>query len=337
MTTEDEGGGGATAAPVVSDPHDRDAMREEVLDGLRQPQKRIASKYHYDARGSELFEEITRLDEYYLTRIERGLLQKWVPMWVAESAPLALVELGPGSAEKSRIVLDAIEERVPSSLYVPVDVSGEFLSETATRLRDEYAQLRVAIEVADITGDFELSVELPEPTWIAFLGSTIGNFEGERAVRLIERIARRMRPGDRFLLGADLRPGRHKSRERLELAYNDPAGVTEQFSLNVLRVLNRELGSDFDPEAFRYRSFYDEAKGRIETYLEATCDQTVHLGDGVEIHLAEGEPIRTEISTKYDRPTIEELFDAAGMAVDRWVEDGRGYYALVLGKLAAEE
>lgn len=329
--------GGEQPTEVVSDPHDRDEMLAEVLEGLSRPHKRIASKYHYDARGSALFEEITRLEEYYPTRTERELLERWIPAWVSELAPRALVELGPGSADKSRILLDAMTELDPGCLYVPVDVSGELLHEVAEQLRMQYPELRVAPAVADMTRELELPVELPEPAWIAFLGSTLGNFEEDAAVELLRGIRGTLRPADAFLLGADLRPGKDKTRERLELAYNDARGVTEEFSRNLLRVLNRELGSDFDPDAFAYRAVYEEAKGRIETYQDSLRDQTVHFPGGATIELAEGEPILTEISAKYDRPTIDRLFHRSGLEVDRWVEDSCGYYALVLGRGRAPE
>ena len=330
--TERAGGAGERAG-AVADPYEREAMLAEVLAGLRRPDKRIPSKYHYDETGSELFARITALDEYYLTRAERALLERWMPAWVEELAPAALVELGPGSAEKSRIILDAMVRRVSEPLYVPVDVSGEFLHAVADRLRAEYTGLRVEPEVADMTHGLTLSRELPEPAWIAFLGSTLGNFEPAGAVRLLRRVAAALRPGDRFLLGVDLRPGPGKTLERVQLAYNDAAGITAEFSANLLRVLNRELGADFDPAAFRYVSFYDEDQGRIETYQESLRDQIVRFGDGSEVELAAGERIRTEISAKYDRPTIDGLFGDAGLAVERWVEDERGDYALVLGRI----
>jgi L-histidine Nalpha-methyltransferase len=317
-------------AGAVADSHHRDVMLSEVLAGLRRPDKRLPSKYHYDETGSALFERITQLDEYYLTRAERALLERWIPAWVEEFAPAALVELGPGSADKSRIILDALVRRVPDALYVPVDVSGDFLHAVADRLRTEYPGLRVEPEVADMTRELTIIRELPEPAWIAFLGSTLGNFEPVGAVRLLRRIAAKLRDRDRFLLGVDLRPGGAKTVERVELAYNDPAGITEEFSRNLLLVLNRELESDFDPDAFRYLSFYDEEQGRIETYQESARDQVVRFGDGSEVALRAGERIRTEISAKYDRPTVDGLFAQAGLAVDRWVEDARGDYALVL-------
>lgn len=326
------GGVGAERPGALADPFDREAMLAEVLSGLRRSDKRLPSKYHYDEVGSELFERITRLDEYYLTRTERALLERWMPAWVDQLQPRGLVELGPGSADKSRILLDAMVREEPDALYVPIDVSGDFLHAVADKLRAEYPCLRVEPEVADITGALTISHELPEPSWIAFLGSTLGNFEPAGAVRLLRRVGAKLRAGDNFLLGVDLRPGPRKSKARLELAYNDSAGVTEEFSRNLLRVLNRELGADFDLDAFRYVSFYDGEQGRIETYQESLRDQVVRFGSGSEVELAAGERIRTEISAKYDRPSVERLFDEAGMVVDRWVEDEAGYYALVLGR-----
>lgn len=319
------------ATHVLSDPHDRQDMLREVLAGLSRPDKRIPSKYHYDARGSALFDDITRLEEYYLTRTERALLERWAPVWVAELAPVGLVELGPGSADKSRILLDAMAKRASSCVYVPVDVSGALLLDVADQLRSDYPGLCVEPAVADITRELELSTDLPAPSWIAFLGSTIGNFENDGAVRLLRRVERRLQAGGRLLLGVDLRPSHNKSRERLELAYNDRMGVTEEFSRNILRVLNRELGSDFDVAAFGYRSVYNDREGRIETYLDSVREQTVCFPGDVQIHLSRGEPVRTEVSAKYDRPTVEALFARAGLAVERWVEDDCGYYALVLG------
>ena len=314
-----------------------EVMFRDVLEGLGRPQKELSPKYFYDQRGSELFERITRLDEYYPTRSERALLERWTPEWVEALEPAALVELGAGSAEKSRVVLDAMEARGSGELYVPVDVSAEFLHETARQLRAEYDGLRVEPEVADISRPLELSVEIPEPAWFALLGSTIGNFDAVQAVRLLRRIVACMRGRDRLLLGVDLVPGPYKSVARLERAYNDAEGVTGEFNRNILRVLNRELGSDFEPSAFRHRAFWNEAERRIEMHLVSERDQVVRFPDGPggrEVRLARGESIRTEISGKYDRPAVEELFACAGLEVDRWAEDERGRFALVLGRKA---
>ena len=316
---------------------DADVMLRDVLEGLARPQKELSPKYFYDQRGSELFERITRLDEYYPTRTERALLERWAPEWVEALGPAALVELGAGSAEKSRIVLDAMEARSTGELYVPVDVSAEFLHETARQLRAEYDGLRVEPEVADISRPLELSVEVPEPAWFALLGSTIGNFDATQSVRLLRRITAGMRPRDRLLLGVDLVPGPHKSVERLERAYNDAEGVTAEFNRNVLRVLNRELGSDFEPSAFRHRAFWNDADRRIEMHLVSQRDQVVRFPDAPyarEVRLAAGESIRTEISRKYDRAAVEELFACADLVVDLWVEDERARFALTLGRRA---
>jgi len=332
MTEPREGDQAPGAAVLRSDPHDRERMLEDVLEGLSRPQKELSPKYFYDARGSELFEEITTLDEYYPTRTEREILQRWMPAWVADLRPRGLVELGAGSASKSRIILDAMEACEPGGLYVPVDVSGDFLQETAARLLAEYEHLRVVPAVADMDGPLRLPVRLPDPTWLALLGSTIGNFPEESAVRLLRRIAVRMRPGDRFLMGADLAPGPTKSVARLELAYDDPGGATAAFNLNVLRVLDRELGADFDLEAFRHRAFWAESERRVEMHLVATRAQTVTFEGGAEVTFEAGESIRTEISCKYDRPSVEALFREADLVVDRWKEDPRGFFALILGR-----
>lgn len=321
-----------TAAVFPSDPHDRERMLGEVLEGLARPQKELSPKYFYDARGSEIFEEITTLDEYYPTRTERALLERWMPAWVGDLRPRGLVELGAGSAAKSRIILDAMQARAPGGLYVPVDVSGDFLYETAERLRDEYVHLRVEPAVADMDAPLRLPMALPLPTWFALLGSTIGNFSHQRAVRLLRRVATRLRPGDRFLMGVDLGPGPTKTVARLESAYDDARGVTAAFNLNVLRVLNRDLGADFDLEAFRHRAFWSEAERRIEMHLVATRAQVVSFEGGAEVRIEAGESVRTEISCKYDRPAVDVLFREADLVVDRWKEDPRGFFAVVLGR-----
>lgn len=311
-----------------------DIALSEVLEGLGRSQKVVSSKYHYDARGSELFEEITRLDEYYLTRTERALLERWMPVWIEDLRPTTLIELGAGSAEKSRIVLDAMKASGSATAYVPVDVSAEFLAETARALEVEYPKLAIIPEVADITAPIRLPEGLPAPRWIAFLGSTLGNFSDDQAVTLLGQVADALTTEDRFLLGVDLRPGDRKTVETVEAAYNDARGITALFSLNILSVLNAEFGSDFDMAGFRHRSIYNTEAGRIETFLVSLRDQDVSFPSGEVFQLAEGETIRSEISCKYDRPTVDMLFDRAGLTVDRWIEDDEGLYAVVLGRTA---
>lgn len=320
---------GDTAAPVMEDEVD------ELLDGLRRSPRRISSKYHYDEYGSQLFERITELEEYYPTRTERALLEAAIPDCVTELRPATLVELGAGSAEKSRVILDAMSAAGSGEAYVPVDVSGDFLEDVVRSLEVEYPKLEVEAVVADIVSPIDLPPDLPGPRWIAFLGSTLGNFERDQAAELLRRVSAVLRPEDRFLLGVDLRPGRVKSAERIEVAYNDEAGVTAAFSLNILAVVNARFGSDFDLARWQHRSRYSAERGRIETSLVSTVDQIVTFPGGHRFDFTEGEELRTEISSKYDRATIDDLFATAGLRVDRWITDPGEFYALVLGAPSA--
>jgi L-histidine N-alpha-methyltransferase len=307
-------------------------MRDDVVRGLSLSPKVLSPKYFYDPRGSALFEEITELAEYYPTRTERTLLERWSPVWMGKLHPRSLVELGAGSANKTRILLDAMETEAPGFLFVPLDVSEEFLNETADRLREEYPELTVRPEVADMTTPLELTSEPSPPTLFALLGGTIGNFEGQAAVRLLSHVRATMRDGDAFLLGVDLRPGPDKPVERVEAAYNDARGVTAEFNLNMLRVLNRELGTDFDLGAFRHRAFYNEEAHRIEMHLVAEGPQTVQVPGGTEVRFEDGETVRTEISCKYDQPSVEALLGSAGMRLQEWCPDPEGLFALCLSE-----
>ena len=301
-------------------------LLHDVALGLSRPQKELPPKYFYDRRGSELFDEITRLPEYYLTRAERGLLGCWSGAIMDAVRPGALVELGAGSADKTRLLLDAMVYTEGAELYVPIDVSGEFLDDSAAKLREEYPTLGIEPLVGDIVEPLELGADLPAPAIIAFLGSTIGNFDPDGARALLQNVSNAMRPGDRFLLGADLR----KDPAVIERAYNDAQGVTAEFNLNVLRVLNRELAADFDLSRFEHRAFYDRALHRIEMHLVSTDDQRVAIpGVGV-VRFASGESIRTEISCKYDRAALDDMLGDAGLQIDRWITDGPQSYALVL-------
>jgi L-histidine N-alpha-methyltransferase len=305
---------------------DRAELVRDVARGLSMPQKQLDPKYFYDEAGSALFEQITELPEYYLTRSERRLLESDITSVIEHLRPRCLVELGAGSAIKTQIILDAMIDAGCGAQYVPVDVSREFLENSARRLRDKYP----AIGITTAIGDFARPLDLPaleNPALFAFLGSTIGNFEDDAAVSILSNIAAQMRPGDRFLLGADLR----KDVGIIEAAYNDSAGVTAEFNLNVLRVLNRELNADFDLSAFRHRAIYDRELHRIEMHLDSTREQRVFIPDIGEIVLAEGESVRTELSCKYDRRAIGSLFSRAGLCMDSWLTDDDGYFALAIG------
>ncbi len=308
-------------------PQTMERMREEVAQGLSQPQKVLSPKYFYDRRGSELFEEITRLPEYYPTRTERVLLEARMPEWVHGQRPASLVELGAGAADKTRAILDAMHDAVDEPVFVPIDISGEFLKQVAADLRDAYPDAAVRPLVADISADIHLPADLPRPVLFALLGGTIGNFPRGAGVELLRRVRAELRPEDRFLIGFDLQ----KDVAVLEAAYNDAAGVTAAFNRNVLRVLNRELGADFDLDAFRHRAHYSASAERIEMHLVADGACIVSIPDAGEFTFEAGETIRTEVSCKYNRPSIEVMFDRAGLAVEHFATEPPGF-ALVLGR-----
>jgi L-histidine N-alpha-methyltransferase len=305
-------------------------MLREVREGLARPQKELSPKFFYDHRGSELFEEITKLPEYYLTRAERRLLRSRADEIVRVTDARALVELGAGSAEKTRILLDAMVAHGNAGMYAPVDVSASFLADSAERLAGEYPRLTITPVVADLTAGFAPPRGMPRPALFAFLGSTIGNFEPPAAARLLARVRRIMRPGDSLLLGADLR----KDIGRIEAAYNDAQGVTAEFNRNVLAVLNRELGADFDPDAFEHRAFFADEESRIEMHLVSTRDQVARIPGVAPVRFAEGETIRTEISCKYERSALEDLFERAGLRMTHWYELADEGYALTLAEPA---
>lgn len=302
-------------------------MLEEVRAGLSAQQKQIPSTYFYDRTGSRLFEQITRLPEYYLTRAERALLMARAPGWIARLRPRSLIELGAGSAEKTRIILDAMHAARTARVYAPIDVSAAFLKETVARLRQEYPTLEMPPIVADVRGDFAVPSTLPRPALFAFLGSTIGNFERANAIRLLCRMRAAMQPGDGLLMGVDLK----KDVRLIEAAYNDAQGVTAAFNRNVLRVLNRELGADFDPDLFEHLAFYAPERDRIEMHLVSTGNQDVTIPGAGVFHFRSGESIRTEISCKYDREDVENLFAGAGLGIKEWAANPEGLFAIVLG------
>ncbi|HEX6694927.1 MAG TPA: L-histidine N(alpha)-methyltransferase [Longimicrobiales bacterium] len=302
-------------------------LLRDVIDGLSRPQKELSPKYFYDQRGSELFEEITRLPEYYPTSAESALLRAFAATWLESIHACALIELGAGNGEKTRILLDALGD---GATYIPVDISAEFLQEAAQELEEDYPELEVQPAVSDITQALRLPPDLPAPAVYAFLGSTIGNFERPAAVSLLRNVRRHMRPDDRFLMGVDLK----KDPTVLHAAYNDSQGVTAEFNRNILHVLNRELGSDFDVDAFEHQAVYRPAEGRVEMLLIARTPQRVTIPEWKTVEFAAGESIRTEISTKYDRDGVADLFAAAGLALEHWEADARGWYALVIGRCA---
>jgi L-histidine Nalpha-methyltransferase len=303
-------------------------MAEDVREGLSCPFKELPPKYFYDERGSALFERITELDEYYPTRAERSILDRRAGEIVAAAQPTTLIELGSGAAAKTRCLLDAMHEAGTLETYVPVDISEEITRRVAEELTSEYDGLRVHGIVCDYETHLE-RVPREEGGLIAFLGGTIGNFRPAPRRSFLARIATLMYPGDRFLLGTDL----VKDPAVLELAYNDPQGVTEEFNKNVLWVLNSELDADFDPDAFEHVAFWDADNEWIDIRLRSLAEQFIDLKTlDMRCHFARNEEMRTEISTKFTRERLEASYADAGLELVEWWTDPEDLYALSLAK-----
>ncbi|MBS1883700.1 MAG: L-histidine N(alpha)-methyltransferase [Actinobacteria bacterium] len=310
------------------------AMEHDVREGLAASPKELSPKYFYDERGSQLFEAITELEEYYPTRRERQILvERSAEIVAAAGNPATLIELGSGSASKTRHLLDAMRDAGSLRTYVPVDISEEITRETAAALVEEYPGLDVHGLVCDFEAHLERTPTTSEagPRLIAFLGGTVGNLYPDERAAFLTRIAGLLDPDDHLLLGTDL----VKDPGRLELAYDDPAGVTAEFNKNVLCVLNRELGGDFDPEAFVHVARWDAEHEWIDIALRSLVDQDVRLGSlDLTVHFDDGELMRTEISTKFTRPRLEESYAGTGLTMADWFTDPAEDYALSLAKLA---
>ncbi len=310
------------------------AMAGDVRAGLSASPKELSPKYFYDERGSRLFEQITELDEYYPTRAEREILsRRSAEILATAGTPGTLVELGSGSASKTRHLLSAMRDAGCLETYVPVDISEEITHETARILVDEYPGLAVRGLVCDFESDLERIHSDGGARLIAFLGGTIGNlYPGERR-EFLTRIAALFGPGDHLLLGTDL----VKDTARLEAAYDDAAGVTAEFNKNVLQVLNRELAADFDLDAFEHVARYDAREERMDIRLRSLTAQTVQLADlDLTVQFAAGEEMRTEISTKFTRERLEAVYAEAGLELRGWFTDAGGDYALTLARIAPE-
>ena len=309
------------------------AMARDVREGLSASPKELSPKYFYDERGSLLFEQITELDEYYPTRAERAILAaRSAEILTAAGTPGTLVELGSGSASKTRHLLSAMRDASSLQTYVPVDISEEITHETARALVEEYPGLAVRGLVCDFESDLERIHSDGSARLVAFLGGTIGNlYPGERR-EFLTRIAALFGPGDHLLLGTDL----VKDSVRLEAAYDDAAGVTAEFNKNVLQVLNRELTADFDLDAFEHVSRYDAREERMDIRLRSLVAQTVQLSElEMTIQFAAGEEMRTEISTKFTRERLEAVYTEAGLEMRGWFTDSAGDYALSLARVAS--
>ncbi|MGI9090072.1 MAG: L-histidine N(alpha)-methyltransferase [Gemmatimonadaceae bacterium] len=312
---------------------DRPQLLRDARIGMATTPKSLPPKYFYDERGSELFDEITRLPEYYPTRAERSLLQRCSREIIDETTPLTLIELGAGSADKTHYLLDAMianssNVTLPDVTYLPVDVSADFLERSAERLRLEYPQLKITPVIADFAAPFQLPA-YPEPALHAFLGSTIGNFTPAAAATFLSGVRQRMARADYFLLGADLRKDVHV----LERAYNDAQGITAQFNKNALHVMNAVLGADFNVDLFEHRAVYNHAEHRIEMHLVSNGAQTVMIPGVGNVSFADGEYMLTEVSYKYDRAMIAELLTQGGLELLRWITDESELFALALARV----
>ncbi len=300
----------------------------DVREGFSRDLRELPPKYFYDARGSQLFERITQLPEYYPTRCERSILNRHAPEIVRRSGARELVELGSGSASKTRALLYAMAGAGTLRRYVPFDVSWSAVEGCAQELLELYPGLCVH----GVVGDFERDIErLPdgdgEPRLFAFLGGTIGNLYPAERAAFLGRIRGLLQPADRLLMGADL----VKDRRLLEAAYNDSEGVTAEFNRNVLRVLNRELAADFEPEAFDHVAFFDEDRSWIEMRLRSRTARDVQIPRAeLEVRLSDGDEIRTEISAKFTPGSLRAELAAAGLEPEVLLTDDRGLFAVAL-------
>ncbi|MFF3837563.1 L-histidine N(alpha)-methyltransferase [Streptomyces sp. NPDC001930] len=299
-------------------------LRADVLHGLNRSPKELPPKWFYDARGSELFEEITRLPEYYPTRAEREILKARAPEIAAATGARTLVELGSGSSEKTRFLIDALLPGLDS--YVPVDVSESALTGAAESLLAERPGLHVHALVADFTRGLALP-GTPGPRLVAFLGGTIGNLlPGERRT-FLRSVRAMLTPGDALLLGTDL----VKDESTLVAAYDDSSGVTAAFNKNVLAVIDRELGADFDPDAFDHVAVWDREREWIEMRLRARRALTVKIPElDLVVPFAAGEEMRTEVSAKFRQAGVRAELADADLDLDRWWTDSEGRFALSL-------
>ena len=301
---------------------------EDVITGLTQTAKTLPPKYFYDDQGSQLFEAITELPEYYLTRTERQILDKFAFAIAEQVGPCDLVELGSGSSSKTRILLNAYRQRDFSLRYVPVDVSGGILEESARALLKDYPSL----SIHGLVSTYEAALaDLPTLSlprrMLAFIGSTLGNLSPSRCQTFFQTVSQALAQGDCFLLGVDL----HKDTAILEAAYNDQQGVTAAFNLNMLSHLNWRFRGNFELSQFRHVALYNDRARQIEMYIESLCDQTVTLKAlDLEVTFAQGERLLSEISRKFDLKALSQELMGHGLRVKQTFTDEQQWFGLLL-------
>jgi L-histidine N-alpha-methyltransferase len=304
----------------------RAALRTDALAGLTATPKSLPPRWFYDERGSELFDEITRLPEYYPTRAERAVLEARAGEIASASGADVLVELGSGTSEKTRLLLSALHDAGTLRRFVPFDVDPTVLEAAGAEITAEYPGVAVDAVVGDFTEHLD---RLPREgrRLVAFLGSTIGNLEPAPRAAFLAELAATLSPGDSFLLGTDL----VKDPARLVPAYDDAAGVTAEFNRNVLAVLNRELGAGFDPATFEHVALWDAGAEWIEMRLRSTVDQVVAVPElDLQVAFAAGEEMRTEVSAKFRPERVEAELAAAGLRLTRWWTDPDGDFGVSL-------
>lgn len=304
-------------------------LAEDVLDGLFSDPRSLSPKYFYDHTGSKLFDQICEAPEYYPTRTEAALLRQYAVSIIQLVQPEHMLEFGSGTSRKTRYLLDAARQAGNPLVYWPFDICSSLLHAVATDLQSEFPGLEVSAQCGDFTAGIN-HLEQPEGRCLyLFLGGTIGNFDPVAAQAFIHEVSAQMRPGDALLLGAD----RVKDTDVLHAAYNDEQGLTAEFNLNLLNVLNRELDADFTPEDFRHEAVFNEQDSQIEMYLVAEKPQSVYFGqlDRV-LELEQEEAILTEISRKFSRQSIRHLIETAGLTEAAHYEPGNGWFSLVLAR-----
>ncbi len=303
-------------------------IADDVRDGLSRNPKELQPKYFYDARGSQLFEQITRLPEYYPTRAEQSILDRVGAEIVATARPQELVELGPGSARKTHALLDPmVAEAEDHATYVPVDVSEAAIQDLAERLARAYDELQIHGVVGDFEQDLGRLRTNGRRRLVAFLGGTIGNLDHEQRHRFLTRMHELLGPDDRLLIGTDL----VKDKEQVEAAYNDKAGITAEFNRNVLNVINENLDGSLEPDRFEHVAIYDELERRIEMRLRALDEHVARIDAlDMDVEFERGEEIRTEISCKFTRAQLDREYADAGFELLRWDTDEEGLFALSL-------
>ena len=310
-----------------------EALRADARTGLTAEPKSLPPKWFYDAQGSALFDKITELPEYYPTKAEREILRATAPRIAARIGARTLIELGSGSSDKTRLLLDALRAEGTLTCYVPVDVSEPALVAAGQALSAEYPGLDVRAVVSDFEERLGFPADgpgdggAPAPRLVAFLGSTIGNLEPAQRAAFLARVRAQLRPDDFFLLGTDL----VKDPATLVAAYDDESGVTAAFNKNVLAVLNAELGADFDPDAFEHVAVWNAGAEWIEMRLRSCQAQTVRLpGIGLTVEFADGEEMRTEVSAKFRREGVTAELAAAGFTMTSWWTDAAAQFGLSL-------